>query len=92
MATSKIYEVWREKDMCEGREGQILHRTFTDRDEAIAYMDKQIGLAGRQPGNFFPGDTWSNQPGGYAWQLKVYRPEMVRKLLYIDWYLVEKDV
>ena len=74
----KVYEVWREKDMCDGRAGQILHSTYSNREEAVAFMDRQWGLQGRMPHWFCEGATWSNQSHC--------------KITYHDWFLKESEI
>jgi len=65
----KVYEVWCENDMTEGRLGRSCHSTYKTREEAVDFMDQQPGIMCRMPSWFRPGATWSNQTEWQDWQI-----------------------
>lgn len=59
-----VYGVYYNSDMTEGRGPMKLSRLYLHRDHAVTFMDKQVGVMGRKPGegafrNLHPGcTTW----------------------------------
>lgn len=58
----KIYLVYENSDMCEGRGPMIIHAAFTSFEEAAAYMDYRPGVMGRR-------EKWSIKKHG-DWEIK----------------------
>lgn len=61
-----VYQVWREKDMTEGRLGKEPTVTFTNETDAWKYANSQSGIMGRKP----PSGNWRDYSGGEDWTVK----------------------
>lgn len=59
---ARVWIVYRNQDMTEGRGHMIMDSIWLDMDEAIKYMDSKCGVFGRQ-------EKWSETPHG-DWQIE----------------------
>lgn len=61
----KIYGVYKQKDMTEGRGSMVFVCCFTKECDAWSYANKQTGIMGR-----YNGGDWRSYSGGRDWDVK----------------------
>jgi hypothetical protein len=60
----KVYGVYRQEDMTEGRGRMILHKVYRTKERAEEFANNQTGIMGRKPRT-----KWTDEAFG-DWQVK----------------------